>query len=100
MTARAASSLTLHSGRDFLLSPAWGDDEPSALFDRNSGDYWIVTELARQLIVALQESKAPCPQGQLIELTLAAFPDEAEADMIEAVLAELLKLGILQRQAA
>lgn len=100
MSAQETSTITLHRGRDFLLSPGWGDDEPSALFDCNSGDYWIVTELARWLIVTLRESNTPCHRDELIERTRAAFPDEAEADMIEAVVAELLKLDILQHPAA
>jgi len=100
MSAQDTSTITLHRGRDFLLSPAWGADEPSALFDRNSGDFWIVTELARWLIDTLRESNAPCHRDQLVERTLAAFPDQAEADMIETVVAELLKLDILQHPAA
>jgi hypothetical protein len=90
----------LNRGRDFLLSPAWGDAEPSALFDRNSGDYWIITELARHLIVELSESSVACSRDALFRHAQTAFPDEVEADMIEAVVDELLRLDILQHQSA
>lgn len=40
-------------GRDIIASPEWDENAPSLLFDRNSGDYWVVSSDARRIVLAI-----------------------------------------------
>ncbi|MCB1951122.1 hypothetical protein [Denitromonas sp.] len=66
MTTLASDEyVLLASGRSLLLSPAWPDDDASVLFDRNSGDYWVVTASARALVDRLINAEQPMRLSQL-----------------------------------
>lgn len=56
MAAQEASFgiTSLPLGRSFCLGPDWSCSDAVVLFDRNSGDYWVVSSLAGQTIKALQ----------------------------------------------
>ncbi|HJV27084.1 MAG TPA: hypothetical protein VJ673_15470 [Aromatoleum sp.] len=44
------SPIQAYPGRSLALSPAWDGDGAAVVFDRNSGDYWIVSPLAYQVV--------------------------------------------------
>lgn len=83
-----APRVRCHPGRDLVLSPEWGHEEPSALFDRNSGDYWIITHAARRLV------QAAMTQGS--DAGRVTLPPSAAPADIAPVIDELVELGILQ----
>lgn len=43
-------SIRPYPGRSLALSPAWDGDGAAVVFDRNSGDYWIVSPLAHEVV--------------------------------------------------
>ncbi|QID17129.1 hypothetical protein G3580_05415 [Nitrogeniibacter mangrovi] len=88
--ARAAC-VAIHPGRSLALSPEWQEDEPSILFDRNSGDYWVIAPTARQWIEHLMHSAHAIPAEFLIE----AVPPEVRDDA-ETALKQLIKLDIFR----
>lgn len=45
---------SLPHGRSFCLGPDWSCSDGVVLFDRNSGDYWVVSRLAGLIIKLLQ----------------------------------------------
>lgn len=66
MTASANDDyVSLARGRSLMLSPVWPDDDASVLFDRNSGDYWVVTASARALVGRLISAEHPMRMHQL-----------------------------------
>lgn len=77
-------------GRFLVLSPAWPGEDTSVLFDRNSGDYWVITSPARAVIQHLVDAARPLPMAELQQHV--APPDSPNtSQMIE----ELSALGIL-----
>ena len=90
------SILCILPGRSIAFSPEWRDDGLSVLFDRNSGDYWIVSALARRLVELLVQ--ADRRSAEELEHLAAQLPS-ADADeslpAVAAVLDELVQLGIL-----
>jgi len=81
----------LHAGRSFVLSPAWEDEGASVLFDRNSGDYWVIAATTRGWIETLIQSGQRMDEAQLQGLS----PQTAPAD-IEQALKQLVSLDIFQ----
>lgn len=47
-------SVSICLGRHFRFGPNWHCSDARVLFDRNSGDYWIVSLLTIELIKLLQ----------------------------------------------
>lgn len=93
--AQDLQRLAVRRGRQLALSPCWGRDAPSALFDRNSGDYWIVGEAARYIVGALLDaSAAPGVARDISIAELSTFPWSDEEIM--AVGTELVASGILE----
>lgn len=48
---------SLREGRDLELSPQWGTQAPSVAFDRNSGDYWVISPAARAVLCCALEGR-------------------------------------------
>lgn len=65
-------------GRDLLLSEGWPADEESVLFDRNSGDFWVIGNLARAVAAEVLTPHSTSDAR-------SAGPDDREAE--RAVLA-------------
>jgi hypothetical protein len=63
-------------GRQLSISPPWPDESARIVFDRNSGDYWLLTTEAGALLA-----------------TLLAGNDEFAAS---TTLDELLQAGLVQ----
>ncbi|MCB1957152.1 MAG: hypothetical protein KDG55_15845 [Rhodocyclaceae bacterium] len=87
--------LRVRRGRCLALSPDWGEDEPSALFDRHSGDYWIIGRTARHIITRVLARDMPQSSG-------AAMMDDCfpalggGASDFDTVAAQLIELGVLE----
>jgi len=81
--------IELHSARDLLLGPEWDQEEPSALFDGNAGDYWILSPTARAVVTDLQKSAGGKSKRHLLEAIAAAADED-----VEAIIDELVKLDI------
>ena len=50
--------VALVEGRSLCHSPKWDCSEFGLVFDRNSGDYWIVSELSVQALLTLESHNA------------------------------------------
>jgi hypothetical protein len=90
--------LGILAGRSITYSPAWLDDGASVLFDRNSGDYWVVSLLARELVARCAES-GDVGIEVLIRHVMDTLADTDDFDgsvaTVEQVVAELVQLGVL-----
>lgn len=73
-----------------MLSPRWDDEEPTVAFDRNSGDYWVITEATRRLIEQLIEHP-----GQAIDRLTR---DTAHQEETLNILHELTSLEIVSAE--
>lgn len=91
-------ALRILQGRAFAFSPEWSDEGASVLFDRNSGDYWVLSSLARE-ITRHAASAGPLDAPALIRHidSRTDVPDLANADetTIRRVIDELVQLSIL-----
>ncbi len=72
-------------GRSLCFSPAWQDEKCSVVFDRNSGDFWVVTNQARHLL----------------QLAASSVPARAEAGIegdshIEGLIADLCAADLIE----
>lgn len=93
--------LSVSPGRALRFSPDWNEEAVSVLFDRNSGDYWVVTSLARSLVARVESG--PARVDMLLgdeDVTALADVDGYNVEQTEAVVAQLLELGILSRHDA
>ena len=90
--------LHIRPGRSLVLSPEWRDDGLSVLFDRNSGDYWVVSATARKIVEHLAPD-GPRIAGDLLRIAAAALSEDERPDAVDAtassVLDELVGLDIL-----
>lgn len=84
-----ATFVSVHPGRSLTTSPEWHADEPSVLFDRNSGDYWVIAPTARKWVELLQNADQPLDTSVLI----SAEPCETKAEA-EVALKQLIELDI------
>lgn len=55
--------LSIHPGRQLRLGPNWQDDDACLVFDDRSGDFWVVTRPARELLERLIAADAPGVPG-------------------------------------
>lgn len=85
--------LTGAPGRSWSVSD-WPDEVVAVVFDRNSGDFWLVPEITRRILLRL-EASGSMPRAELIA-GLAADPglctDRSEASR---VLDDLLDKGLV-----
>ncbi len=54
LTAR----LSLAAGRDLIFGPRWSCSAAVVVFDRNSGDHWIVSLLAADVLSSMSAARA------------------------------------------
>lgn len=92
------SRIGIFPGRSIAFSPEWRDDGLCVLFDRNSGDYWVVSELARKIVENVTQDEG-CDSEELAQLVLYALSHDqrldATPDSARNVIDELLRLEIL-----
>jgi len=85
-------------GRTILCSPDWREDHATVLFDGNSGDYWIVSPLARE-IVRLSTNAGLQSVEALVDHIVAHEDEIGDFDgsetTIRRVIDELVQLSIL-----
>lgn len=90
--------LRIRPGRSLVLSPEWRDDGLSVLFDRNSGDYWVVSAAGRKIVEQLAPN-GPRIAGDLLRIAAAALSEDEQSDAADttaaSVLDELVGLDIL-----
>jgi hypothetical protein len=73
-------------GRSLLWSPAWDCSVGRVLFDRNSGDFWVLEGHAIDLVCAAQAS------GRIGWLDALRLAGEQGA----ALLADLIRAGVIR----
>lgn len=74
MAEKAGATCLPLEGRDLELSPAWEADAPSVAFDRNSGDYWVISATARAVLCCALEGipvEVPALKNVMDELARA-----------------------------
>lgn len=95
------ANLTVRRGRSLVFSPAWEEEGASVLFDRNSGDYWVLTAVARNIVGAIADTGS-LPYGAVLTLALAQPDAHDAAPMtagdIDAILDALTQAGILAQE--
>ncbi len=75
------AQVSLIQGRDMRFAPDWNCSEASVVFDRNSGDYWIVSLLASMALKCLQTHGAM----DIAELERHLEPSRLYADLHAAL---------------
>lgn len=90
--------LHIRAGRSLAFSPEWRDDGLSVLFDRNSGDYWVISAAARK---AVEQAAAVDHRlaGDLLRIVVDVLSEDERRELAEAtaasVLDQLVELDIL-----
>lgn len=71
--------LRARAGRQLSLSPPWPDESARIVFDRHSGDYWLLTAEAGALLAALlagtQEFATSTTLDELLQAGLVQLAD-------------------------
>lgn len=80
-------TLRVLPGRRLIPSPEWDGGGPSLLFDACSGDFWVVTPLARHLILTVATA-------QSVQDTAISLPGHENPELA-SVIHELVRQGIL-----
>ena len=83
-----------------ICSPPWQDEQAAVLFDSNSGDYWVVSPLAREIVMRSAGAGAGAQSIEALIRHVASRRDDLEdfdgsAATAEKVIAELVQQGIL-----
>lgn len=50
----AIGSFSIVAGREFSFAPKWDCSDATVVFDRNSGDYWVISAFAQALVRLVQ----------------------------------------------
>lgn len=91
-------TLSVLHGRAFVFSPQWRDEGVSVLFDSNSGDYWLLSPLAREIVRHATEAGPADASAMIRHVGTQAIAldggDSGEAT-IRRVIDELVQLSIL-----
>jgi PqqD family protein of HPr-rel-A system len=87
-------------GRSLCFSPPWGLSAPSVVFDRNSGDYWVLSALARRVLGMLNQGQALSTVDICEALQAQQAPEEEWGDALEATLDDLVRANILELSVA
>lgn len=91
-------TLSVLQGRALVFSPKWGEDGASVLFDSNSGDYWLLSPLAREIVRYASEAgpaDAPAISCHIGAQTTALDDADIGETTIRRVIDELVQLSIL-----
>jgi hypothetical protein len=71
--------LQLRPGRSLCLSPVWPDESARIVFDRHSGDYWLLLNSSAALVESLQAGPAELPMSEAVaELVLTGLIQPAD----------------------
>lgn len=91
-------TLQVLGGRALIFSPQWGDEGASVLFDSTSGDYWVLTPLAREIVRHTTDS-GPTEASTLVRHVGTQAASLEGVDITEStirrVINELVELSIL-----
>jgi PqqD family protein of HPr-rel-A system len=86
--------VALRAGRALRFSPVWADEGASLAFDRHSGDYWMLPEISRRILLALDGSP-----GMTLGALMDAVADDASsgpgAEVFPALLDDLAAAGLV-----
>lgn len=92
----ASSIASLASGRSLTFAPAWPCSDASVVFDRNSGDFWVISEVANTILGLLQNGRA-LKVPVLASRLMADLPQhEMSADDLYPTLQSLIDNGLIQ----
>lgn len=93
----AADAYRGHPGRDLRFGPDWACSDESLLFDANSGDYWVLSPLARRLMERLASGPA-LARCELVAPDDTSVREPTPEGVVEATLAGLVASGLVCRQ--
>jgi hypothetical protein len=91
---RPESPIRAYPGRSLALSPAW-DDGAAVVFDRNSGDYWIVSRLAHEVVRRIVATGFEDPADLVRHLTDGKSNSVGTETAVIGVIRELVQREIL-----
>jgi len=89
------TEVSLAYGRSLIFSPTWPCSDATVLFDRNSGDYWVISLLGARALKLLQTHGEMTVQ----EMGRQLEREQSAADMfaaLEPTLRSLVETGLVQ----
>ena len=91
--------LEVRKGRSLVFSPAWSKERTSVVFDRNSGDYWVVPETSRRILTLVNEGGYRYVAELRDRLTAEARTQE-EPEAFSRILDDLVAADLLTMYSA
>lgn len=97
LPARIDSSLRIEPapGRRLRFAPDWACSDSAVLFDCNSGDYWVLSPLAGDVMRALELRGAMSLTALLHELQAQGSASTPTADELLPILSNLGRSGLV-----
>lgn len=87
--------LTLVAGRDLRFGPAWACSDARLVFDRNSGDFWAMSEMGVAMLDMLRNESNGLSMETVDAEMRRQFP-ESDGDAVAAVGQSLVDARLLQ----
>lgn len=91
--------LEVRKGRSLVFSPAWSEEEASVVFDRNSGDYWVIPEISRRLLALVKEGSC-VDVAELRDQLTAETRANVEPRVLSQILDDLVAADLLTMYSA
>ena len=87
--------MALQSGRSLRFAPDWSCSDATVVFDRNSGDFWVISSLGASALRLLQEhSSLAWPE---LERRLAILQLDADVSLsLMATVKSLVDNGLIR----
>lgn len=92
-TDQAAKIFQRPEGRHWCFS-AWTERDGAVVFDRNSGDFWIVAPIASAVLHSL-ESQSPQTLTSLVDGVRSSLAPPRSQTLVEIVIDELVEKGLV-----
>lgn len=91
--------LEVRKGRSLIFSPAWSKEEANVVFDRNSGDYWVIPEVSRCILTLVNEG-GHLYVGDLRERLTAEVWTRERPEALSRILDDLVAADLLTMYSA
>lgn len=91
--------VALSPARQLKFAPEWPCSDARVVFDALSGDYWVLSQLATDILSYLHLNGI-LALGQLQQYSVESFSDHFSQETFDATLQSLTKAGLLVDTAA
>ena len=79
-------------GRLLIFSPRWDEEGVSVVFDKGSGDYWVIAEWTRDIL----EQLCAVPAAGGVPLESLSSPVQLPAGDLLSALTSLAEFGLVR----